>query len=267
MPPRIPLFPYTTLFRSSRGRNRAVCDLGAAAARPHYAHHARRRGRGRSLERNGVRSADGAAAAAAMPACTVVRRHPSRRARLRSEEHTSELQSLRHLVCRLASHSFPTRRSSDLVVAEIALFAISGRLPLAPTTLIMLGAAGAVVRWSAMAFDPPTALLPPLQCLHALSFGATHLGALGFMARAAPAELGATAQGYLAVALGLVMAAAMGISGLLYARWGGLAYGAMALAAAAGGVFALAAHRLTDGTQRQSPKAGEDISRRSDTSP
>src|SRR5262249_30909577 len=83
-----------------------------------------------------------------------------------------------------------------------------------PTPLIMLGAAGAVVRWSAMAFDPPTALLPPLQCLHALSFGATHLGALGFMARAAPAELGATAQGYLAVALGLVMAAAMGISGL-----------------------------------------------------
>src|SRR5262245_50153868 len=34
----------------------------------------------------------------------------------RSEEHTSELQSLRHLVCRPCSdvHSFPTRRSSDL---------------------------------------------------------------------------------------------------------------------------------------------------------
>src|ERR1035441_652664 len=34
----------------------------------------------------------------------------------RSEEHTSELQSLRHLVCRLHQdlHSFPTRRSSDL---------------------------------------------------------------------------------------------------------------------------------------------------------
>ena len=133
------------------------------------------------------------------------------------------------------------------VVAEIALFAISGRLALAPTTLLMLGAAGAIIRWSAMAFDPPPALLVPLQCLHALSFGATHLGALGFVARAAPAELGATAQGYLAVALGLVMAAAMGLSGVLYARFGGLAYGAMALAAAAGGIFALAAHRLADG--------------------
>src|SRR5262249_60229694 len=108
---------------------------------------------------------------------------------------------------------------------------------------------------------------PPLQCLHALSFGATHLGALGFMARAAPAELGATAQGYLAVALGLVMAAAMGISGVLYARWGGLAYSAMALAAAAGGIFALAAPLLTDGEQRQSPNAVKGISRRYSTSP
>jgi PPP family 3-phenylpropionic acid transporter len=153
------------------------------------------------------------------------------------------------------------------VVAEIALFAISGRLPLAPTTLLMLGAAGAVVRWSAMAFDPPPALLVPLQCLHALSFGATHLGALGFVARAAPAELGATAQGYLAVALGLVMAAAMGLSGVLYARFGGLAYGAMALAGGGGGIFALAAHRLADGTQRRRSKLENDISRRSDTSP
>src|SRR5262249_2362109 len=119
------------------------------------------------------------------------------------------------------------------VGAGNALFSVSGGPPVAPPTLLLLRAAGAGLRRSGPGFDPPTALLPPLQCLHALSFGATHLGALGFMARAAPAELGATAQGYLAVALGLVMAAAMGISGVLYARWGGLAYGAMALAAAA----------------------------------
>jgi MFS transporter, PPP family, 3-phenylpropionic acid transporter len=134
------------------------------------------------------------------------------------------------------------------VVAEIVLFAISGRLPAAPTTLILFGAGGAVVRWGAMAFDPPAALLAPLQCLHGLSFGATHLGALGFIARTAPAEAGATAQGYLAVALGLAMAAAMGVSGVLYARWGSFAYAAMALVAAAGGLFALAARRLTRGT-------------------
>jgi len=130
------------------------------------------------------------------------------------------------------------------VVAEIVLFAVSARLSLAPATLLTAGAAGAAVRWAAMALDPPTALLPPLQCLHALSFGATHLGALGCVARAAPAEFGATAQGYLAVALGLVMAAAMGISGVLYARSQSLAYGAMALAAVLGGLFALAAGRF-----------------------
>jgi MFS transporter, PPP family, 3-phenylpropionic acid transporter len=134
------------------------------------------------------------------------------------------------------------------VVAEIALFAISGRLSIAPTTLLMLGGAGAVIRWGAMAFDPPPALLPPLQCLHALSFGATHLGAVAVVARRAPAELAATAQGYFAVALGLVMAAAMGVSGVLYARWGSFAYGAMALVAAAGGLFAVVAHRLGKGT-------------------
>jgi MFS transporter, PPP family, 3-phenylpropionic acid transporter len=134
------------------------------------------------------------------------------------------------------------------VIAEIVLFAMSGRLPVAPTTLIIFGAAGAVVRWGAMAFDPPAALLAPLQCLHGLSFGATHLGALSFIARTAPAEAGATTQGYLAVALGLAMAAAMGVSGVLYARWGSFAYAAMALVAAAGGMFAVTARRLTGGT-------------------
>jgi PPP family 3-phenylpropionic acid transporter len=133
------------------------------------------------------------------------------------------------------------------VVAEIALFAVSGRLSIAPTMLIVLGGAGAVIRWGAMAFDPPPVLLPLLQCLHALSFGATHLGAVAVVARRAPAELAASAQGYFAVALGLVMAAAMGVSGVIYARWGNFAYGAMALAAAAGGIFAIAAHRLARG--------------------
>jgi MFS transporter, PPP family, 3-phenylpropionic acid transporter len=133
------------------------------------------------------------------------------------------------------------------VVAEIALFALSGRLSIAPTTLLMLGGAGAVIRWGAMAFDPPPALLPALQCLHAFSFGATHLGAVAVVARRAPPALAATAQGYFAVALGLVMAAALGVSGVLYAHWGGFAYAAMALVAAGGGLSAVVAHRLARG--------------------
>jgi len=131
------------------------------------------------------------------------------------------------------------------VIAEIVLFALSTRLPFAPTALILVGAVGALIRWSGMALGPPSAALPFLQSLHALSFGATHLGALGFVMRAAPAGLAATAQGYLAVAQGLAMTAATGLSGLLYGRYGPFAYGAMALAAAVGGLFALAAHRLS----------------------
>src|SRR5690349_23143407 len=72
-PPRSTLFPYTTLFRS----------LLPAACRRHGANSAPVRRRARAAPR------------AAAPA-------PHRRARrLRSEEHTSELQSRRDLVCRL----------------------------------------------------------------------------------------------------------------------------------------------------------------------
>jgi len=133
------------------------------------------------------------------------------------------------------------------VVAEIALFAVSGRLAVSATTLLAIGAAGGVLRWGTMALDLPLALLVPLQCLHALSFGATHLGSMALITRTVAPELGATAQGYFAVALGLVMAAVTAMSGLLYARWGGSAYAAMALVAALGGVCALAAKRYSQG--------------------
>ena len=131
------------------------------------------------------------------------------------------------------------------VVAEIVLFALHGRLPpfFQPSVLLMVGAAGATLRWGGMALDPPPIALPFLQLLHALSFGATHLGALGYVARHAAPGQSATAQGYLAIALGAVMAASMGISGVLYGAFGSLAYAAMALAAIAGGACALIAQR------------------------
>jgi PPP family 3-phenylpropionic acid transporter len=131
------------------------------------------------------------------------------------------------------------------VVAEIALFAVSGRLAVSPTALLAIGAAGGVLRWGAMAFDLPLVLLAPLQCLHALSFGATHLGSMGLITRTVAPELGATAQGYFAVALGLVMAVTTAMSGVLYARWGGSAYAAMAVVAALGGLCALAARNYS----------------------
>jgi PPP family 3-phenylpropionic acid transporter len=131
------------------------------------------------------------------------------------------------------------------VLAEIVLFAVSARLPalLTPTVLLAIGAGGAVVRWTAMAFDPPLALLPALQVLHAASFGATHLGGMGFLARAVPRPLSATAQGAIATVSGIVSAGATGLSGLLYASSGSLAYLLMAAMALAGFTCALVAHR------------------------
>ncbi|MCC7348151.1 MAG: MFS transporter [Variibacter sp.] len=124
------------------------------------------------------------------------------------------------------------------ILSEIVLFALSARLPAAfgPLSLLGLGACGAVLRWSGMALDPPLALLPALQVLHAFSFGATYLGAVQFIARAAPPSLAATAQGLLATANGLGMAVAMALSGALQAHFGVRGYAAMALIAAASGV-------------------------------
>ena len=132
------------------------------------------------------------------------------------------------------------------VVAEIVLFALSPRLSavLNPPALMAIGAAGAIVRWAAMAFDPPLAALPALQILHAASFGAAHLGAMGFLARAVPKDLAATAQGLLATVSGIVMAAATGLSGLIYAASGSLAYLAMAAMGISGLACALIAQRL-----------------------
>jgi PPP family 3-phenylpropionic acid transporter len=137
------------------------------------------------------------------------------------------------------------------VAAEVALFAFSARLPswLQPTTLMAIGGAGAVLRWTAMAFDPPTAILPALQLLHACSFAATHLGMMGFMMRAVPRELAATAQGFLATWSGLVNATATAASGLVFAAAGSRAYLLMAAMALAGAASALWAGRWSKDEQ------------------
>jgi MFS transporter, PPP family, 3-phenylpropionic acid transporter len=126
------------------------------------------------------------------------------------------------------------------VIAEVALFALSSRLVgwFGSIGLILLGGLGGVVRWTAMAFDPPTAALPLLQGLHALSFAATHLGTMHYLAQAAPARRGATAQGDLVAVQGIVFAVAMSLSGGLVEAYGSRAYGAMAAAAAVGAGFA-----------------------------
>src|SRR2546429_4131530 len=86
-PPRSTLFPYTTLFRSQvwrlapeqvhEARVRRVAEAAPAVARVHH------RGHIPPLDREMLRSRSAAVGDS------------------RSEEHTSELQSRLHLVCRL----------------------------------------------------------------------------------------------------------------------------------------------------------------------
>ena len=129
------------------------------------------------------------------------------------------------------------------VLAEIVLFAFSGRLNVSPTALLTLGAVGGLARWGVMALNPPAALLPLLQILHALTFGTTYLGALTYVTRHAPEGHAATAQGHLAIAQSITMALMSALSGLLYANFGAASYAAMALAAVAGGICARVAGR------------------------
>src|SRR5258705_3438817 len=78
-PPRSTLFPYTTLFRSSRGSSSG----------------------GISSLTTGEAQESGSLLISTTPM----------RSFLRSEEHTSELQSLRHLVCRLLLEKKKQERS------------------------------------------------------------------------------------------------------------------------------------------------------------
>jgi PPP family 3-phenylpropionic acid transporter len=128
------------------------------------------------------------------------------------------------------------------IVAEVALFAYSAAVVrrIGPVELIALGAGAAVVRWLAMGFDPPLALLVPLQLLHALTFGATHVGAMHFIGRAVPQVQAGTAQAlYASVTGGIAMGGAMLVTGPLYAAYAGRAYWAMAALAVVGLIASL----------------------------
>src|SRR3712207_9007470 len=84
-PPRSTLFPYTTLFRSQPAQHRGRVPRRRVLPGPR-------------------RGADGGAGRRGFCLAPPIERDPLRAAkavRLRSEEHTSELQSRQYLVCRL----------------------------------------------------------------------------------------------------------------------------------------------------------------------
>ena len=135
------------------------------------------------------------------------------------------------------------------VTAEILLFAYAARVTqiFGPIALILIGAAGGLLRWTLLMFDPPVAIMVPLQLLHALSFGATHLGTMMYLSQAAPEGRRVTMQGDVATANSVTMAAASALAGVLFGASGSLAYAAMAALCATGFVIALVARRSYPG--------------------
>jgi len=111
------------------------------------------------------------------------------------------------------------------IVFEIVLFAAAHCVVarLGATNLILLGAAASVLRWSGMGLDPSLPVLLPLQVLPGLSFAATHLGAMHFIARTTGDRAGGTAQALNAAATsGVFMAAVCRLGGTRLLGDGGL---------------------------------------------
>ena len=134
------------------------------------------------------------------------------------------------------------------VIAEVVLFAVSKRVfaHMTPLSLLAVAAAAGVVRWTVLGSTTALPALIAVQGLHAFTFGATHLAAMHQIARTVPAAHGATAQSfYSSFAGGLTMAAAMLVSGWLYAGFGGLAFFAMTGISLAGGLAIVALVRAT----------------------
>ena len=96
--------------------------------------------------------------------------------------------------------------------------------------LIILGGAASILRWFFMGYTPSLSFLFVLQCLHAFTFAAVHLGVVHFISRYFPSRVQNTAQGINAIISGGVL---LGFSTLLsshyYSILGGKAYFMMSL--------------------------------------
>jgi PPP family 3-phenylpropionic acid transporter len=157
-----------------------------------------------------------------------------------------------------ASHGFSAGVIGALfafsVVAEVALFWAAKLLPgWGARRFLILAAVGALVRWLLFPFATTPAAALVLQALHALTFGAAHLGVM--MAIGAVGVPGHTArlQGVHQLVSGFSLAVATLAAGPLYRLSPASAFIAMALVAAPGLFLAL---RLRPGLQPQSAALG-----------
>jgi PPP family 3-phenylpropionic acid transporter len=146
------------------------------------------------------------------------------------------------------------------VACESVFFVAVGRLSggeRGAAVLLILGGAGATIRWTAMSFDPPAGLLLVLQGMHALSFAATYTGSVILLGSLAGPHHRARMQGWLASAAALATALATMAAGVLTDSLGERAYLVMAGLALCGLALAVLAgvlKRRLDGRGRSAPE-------------
>ena len=142
------------------------------------------------------------------------------------------------------------------VIAEILLFYAAARWlrSWSAGRLMLVGALAAFIRWLALSWSSDLGLLIVLQLLHALSFGATHLGAMRLLKEAVPAGRSATAQTlHSAIVGGLFMGGSFWLSGHAWAALGSNAFLLMLIPAAIGAVAAWQLHRTLPASQKNVP--------------
>lgn len=142
------------------------------------------------------------------------------------------------------------------VIAEIALFTVAGRLAqrFDPPVFLMVAGLAAVVRWGLFPQAETLAAMLALQMLHALTFGAAHLGAVAILARIIPSRWAGTGQGLLATSIGLQMAAGLSLCGALFETDPDLPFYLMAAVSACGTLVMVALTPLV--RQRMASSSG-----------
>jgi PPP family 3-phenylpropionic acid transporter len=113
---------------------------------------------------------------------------------------------------------------AEMVAAEAIFFLVGHRIAAAmgPRWLLVLGAAGGLVRWTVTGLTVDPVALAAVQWMHCLTFTATHLGAMYFIQKSIPIEMSGRAQAiYSSVASGLNFGLFLPVAGYLYEHIGG----------------------------------------------